>query len=177
MEFEVRGWSGSGPTLDLDHERFAYAGKFVMSGTGKAAVCDGGDLIGAAAFSPDRTDESVLVVRYITVRRDCQGEGVGPRLLRYVADCADDRGFGTVRIAVNNPFAYEAAYRAGFVYEGDETGLAELVLVDSDGGVPSAETYRAGLAVFADRDLPPAAEAFVDRHRDSDPPTPVASPA
>ncbi|ERH03826.1 MAG: hypothetical protein J07HR59_00951, partial [Halorubrum sp. J07HR59] len=36
MEFTVLGWPPEAPTLRLDFRTFAYAGKFVMSTTGKA---------------------------------------------------------------------------------------------------------------------------------------------
>lgn len=176
MEYAVLGWPGAGATLDLDHDKFPFAGNFGTARTGKAVIREDGVVRGAAAFSPDRTDESTLVVRYLSVQRDRQGEGLGPRLLRFVADRATGRGFETVRIAVNNPFAYEAAYRAGFAFTGEETGMAELVLVDTDGRPRSGARYRRGLDRFADRDLPPPAAAFVDRHASSDPPDPVGSP-
>lgn len=173
MEFEVLGWPPDGPALDLDHERFAYAGKFVVTDTGKAVVRDGGDLVGAAAFSPDRTDERTLRCRYITIRRDRHGEGVGPRLLRFVADRAQEHGFADVLIAVNNPRAYIAAYRAGFAYTGEETGLAEVVLGD---GRPRVEDhYRAGLRAVGSRELPSDLEVFVERKLASGIPDPVES--
>lgn len=165
MECTILGWPPDEPTLRLDHEVFAYAGKFVMSDTGKAVIRDDGDRVGAVAFSPDRTDGDALVVRYVTVRRDRQGEGIGPKLLRFVADRARDRGFETVRIAVNNPYAYEAAYRAGFAYTGEETGLAELVLRDADGEIRSEDAYQAGLAAFDDRNLPEDVGTFLERTR------------
>lgn len=174
MECALLGWPPDGPTFSLDHEAFAYAGKFVMSDTGKAVVRDGGDRVGAAAFSPDRTDAGTLVIRYVTVRRDQQGEGIGPRLLRFVADRARDRGFETVRIAVNNPYAYEAAYRAGFTYTGEETGIAEVVLRDAAGATPSGDRYRDGLRTFEGRDLPDDVAAFVERSGIEGPPEPVS---
>jgi GNAT superfamily N-acetyltransferase len=85
------------------------------------------DVLGAASFDPDRTEPAVLRIRYVTVRRDRRGERLGSRLLAFVAATAAERGFDRVRIAVNNPFAYEAAARAGFAWTGAETGLAELV--------------------------------------------------
>ena len=174
MEFTVLGWPPDGPTLDLDHERFAYARKFVMSDTGKAVAREDGTLLAAVAFSPDRTDRDCLRLRYVTVRDDRRGEGIGPRLLRFTADSAADRGFDDVVIAVNNPYAFEAAYRAGFVYTGESTGVAELVLADATGEDRSAATYRVGLAEFATRDLPEAVEAFLTRTRQSGPPEPVS---
>jgi len=127
MECILLGWPPDGPTLSLDHERFAYAGKFVMSATGKAVAREDGT-VGAVAFSADRTDETCLRLRYVTVRDDRRGEGIGPRLLRFVSERAREHGYESVRIAVNNPFAYEACSRAGFAFTGQETGLAELVL-------------------------------------------------
>ena len=175
MECAVLGWPPDGPTLRLDHERFAYAGKFVMSATGTAVARAGDEIVGAVAFSPDRTDEAVLRLRYVTVRRDRQGEGIGPRLLRFVADRARDRDFANCLIAVNNPAAYEAAYRAGFAFTGEETGVAELVLADACGTERSPERYREGLDVFAARELPEAAAAVVDRAPDAGLPDVVES--
>ncbi len=180
MEFAVLGWPPDGPTLDLDHEQFAYAGKFVMSETGKAVAREGSEdeaLIAAVAFSPDRTDAETLRLRYVTVREDRRGEGIGPRLLRFVTERAldqtFDREFETVVIAVNNPYAYEAAYRAGFGYTGESTGIAELELVAPPADRSDAGRYAAGLAEIADRDLPAPVASFVSRTRQTGPPAVV----
>jgi GNAT superfamily N-acetyltransferase len=173
MEFAVLGWPSDGPTLDLDHQRFAYAGKFVVGDTGKAIARSGGSVVGAAAFSADRTDAHTLRIRYITIRRDRQGEGIGPRLLRFVHERARHRGFEAVLIAVNNPYAYVAAYRAGFAFTGEETGIAETVL--EAGGPRDVERYRDGLLTVAARDLSSDAEAFVERRLESGVP-PVVDP-
>jgi len=175
MEFAVVGWPSDEPTLDLDHRQFAYAGKFVVGDTGKAVASSDGTVVAAAAFSADRTDEATLRCRYITVRRDRQGEGIGPRLLRFVGDRAHERGYETVLIAVNNPYAYVAAYRAGFAFTGDETGVAETVL--EAGGPRDAERYRDGLLTVAARDLPDYLEAYVERRLESSVPTVVEPPA
>jgi len=161
MEFELLGWADDGPTLRLDHERFSYAGKFVMSATGKAVVRDEA-IVAAAAFDPDRTDESTLRVRYVTVRRDRQGNGIGSQLLRTVRERAAERGFERVVIAVNNPFAYEAASKAGFGYTGERTGLAERVMAWP--APDRTERYREGIESFREEELPPDASAFVDTH-------------
>ncbi|QCC52508.1 GNAT family N-acetyltransferase [Halapricum salinum] len=167
MEFELLGWSEDGPTLQLDYEQFSYAGKFVMSSTGKAVVrADGHGIVAAAAFDPDRTDDATLRIRYVTVRRDCRGEGIGARLLRTVRQRAADQGFDRVVIAVNNPFAYEAATKAGFGYSGERTGVAERVLV-----WPSEERdsrYREGLESFLERDLSDTEATFI-RSREEPP--------
>jgi GNAT superfamily N-acetyltransferase len=166
MEFALLGWPSDGPTLRLDYRRFAYAGKFVVGSTGKAVVREEGErgvtpeteydegVLAAASFSPDRTDDDRLCVRYVTVRDDRRGEGLGARLLAFVATHAADR-YDRVRIAVNNPAAYVAAHRAGFAFTGRETGLAELVCERPADRPASrdADAYRDGLARYRDRDL------------------------
>ncbi|WP_123536408.1 GNAT family N-acetyltransferase [Halosimplex salinum] len=207
MEYVLLGWPEEGPTMTLDYREFSYAGKFVMSNTGKAVVRDGegsdpagppvtddgdaaADVVAAAAFNEDRTDAGVCWIRYITVRDDRRGEGIGPRLAAFVADRAATRGYDRARIAVNNPFAYQALYRAGFRFTGDETGVAELVLDrplgDSDEVTAdrSRETYQSGLDRYRERDRSPdghdlSAEEreFLAEKAGSDPPDPVDSPA
>jgi len=161
MDFELLGWADEEPTVRLDHEQFSYAGKFNMSTTGKAVVRDGG-VVAAAAFDQDRTDGSTLRIRYVTVRRDRQGEAIGSRLLRTVRERAVDRGFDQVVIAVNNPFAYEAASKAGFGYTGEQTGLAERVLAWP--APDRTERYREGIESFREEELPPEYTAFIDTH-------------
>ena len=201
MEFAVLGWPPDGPTLRLDYRRFAYAGKFVMSNTGAAVARDGDadppplddprpspegetadDVVAAVSFNADRSDPDALWLRYITVRADRRGEGIGPRLAAFAVDRAAVRGYDRVRIAVNNPFAYHALYRAGFAFTGEETGIAELVLERPSDGVASArddgETYRAGLDIYRARDYDPddPEAAFLARRADADPPTTMATP-
>jgi len=174
VQYELLGWPADGPTLRLDYERFAYAGKFVMSTTGKAVVRDGEALVGAAAFNADRTDPATLWLRYVTIRDDRRGEGLGPHLLAFVTERARRRGYDRVRIAVNNPFAYEAAYKAGFGFTGDETGVAELVCAVP--GDRSPERYRAGLDIYRERDLSDAETDFLAARVDADPPATVDPP-
>ncbi|WP_440769607.1 GNAT family N-acetyltransferase [Natronorubrum sp. DTA28] len=191
MEYELLGWPPDGPKLRLDYERFSYAGKFVMTNTGKAvawdpnaaldetataAEIDGSvvdtPIVAAVAFNEDRTDERTLWLRYVTVERNRRGEGIGPELLALVRDRALERGYERLRIAVNNPFAYEALYRTGFAYTGKTTGIAELVL---EYPIPSDESseferYQAGLEEFRNRDLSDAEGQFLESRRDSEPP-------
>ena len=187
MEIEVLGWPPDGPTLRLDYRRFSYAGKFVMSNTGKAVVRDpeaatdsewDDGVLAAVAFNEDRTDPSTLWLRYVTVRDDFRGEGLGPRLCRFVTERGAERGYDRVRIGVNNPYAYEALYRAGFAFTGEDTGVAELVLerpTSRDAADRSAETYQAGLDRYRERDLSDAEVAFLARKTGSEPPTAAAS--
>ncbi|MFB6227439.1 MAG: GNAT family N-acetyltransferase [Halobacteriales archaeon] len=174
MDVVVLGTADEGPSLRLDHEAFAYAGKFVMTNTGKALAREGGSVVGAAAFNRDRTDETTVWVRYITVRTERRGEGIGPTLLdrlakRMLAGAGGPGAFSRVRIAVNNPFAFEAAYKAGFSYVGEQTGLAELVLERP--GSQNGDAYRRGIELFADRsDLTRAERRFVASRREGDPP-------
>ena len=198
VEVAILGGPDGGPSLHLDHERFAYAGKFVTSSTGKAVVrvpgrsgdaeeWDGvgdGDVLAAASFDLDRTDSSVVRIRYVTVRRDRRGEGLGARLLDFLAGyvLGEERSesapppadVSEVLIAVNNPFAYQAAYRAGFGYTGERTGLAELVLARP--GDRSTGAYRRGISAFRERDdLDEAGRAFIDEREESGPPRPIGS--
>jgi len=182
MEFVLLGWPEDGPTLGLDHERFSYAGKFVMSSTGKAVVrataaddAEAGEILAAVSFDPDRTDPATLRCRYITVRGDHRGSGLGPRLLRFTADRAIERGFDRVTIAVNNPFAYEASYRAGFAFTGETTGIAELVCA-----YPSPDRsrgrYQEGLDHYRERDLTAQEETFLRERAGENPPEPANTP-
>ncbi|RAW46829.1 GNAT family N-acetyltransferase [Halorubrum sp. 48-1-W] len=181
MEFTVAGEPGEGATCRLDYRAFAYAGKFVVGGTGKALFRTGDgsdavpdwtpaeslpetvdptafedDVLAGVSFSPDRTDPACCRLRYVTVHVARRGEGIGPELLRRTVSWLADAGYERVRIAVNNPFAYEALYKCGFAYTGERTGLAELELErPADAPAPvrdDPERYRAGLAVFRDRD-------------------------
>ncbi|MBP1985681.1 GNAT family N-acetyltransferase [Halolamina salifodinae] len=205
MEFALLGWPDAGPTLRLDFREFSYAGKFVMSNTGKAVARDPDgpreappsvdadldradpgsdedpferDVVAAAAFNADRTDPGVLWIRYITTRHDRRGEGIGARLAAFVAERAERQGFRRCRIAVNNPFAYHALYKAGFVFTGRETGLAELVLERP--GQRDAATYQCGLDTFRtdeERNLSDEEDAFLGRLTDAAAPDLVATPA
>ena len=208
MDFAVLGWEDV--AFRLDHRQFAYAGKFVVPG-GKAAALEPNappidaqptprdgyaeGIVAAVSFSADRTDSSTLWLRYVTVRSDRRGEGIGPRLAALVADRAAKRGYDWVQIAVNNPFAYEAVYKAGFTYTGKTTGIAELVCRRPTGEIPhtsdepdtdgsdgdglddirSAATYRAGLDIYRERDRSPAERQFCARVHERGPP-PVVDP-
>ncbi len=167
MECRMLGWPEDEPTVRLDYRVFSYAGKFVMTGTGKAVICDeraeetyprdlpalpstihsdvfDRSILAAIAFSPDRRDPDTLWLRYVTVRRDRRGEGLAPKLVEYVLEGAANRDFDRASIAVNNPFAYEALYKVGFAFTGRTTGLAELVLERPIDAADSRETGPAG---------------------------------
>ena len=218
MELSLLGWPDDGPTLRLDFRTFRYAGKFVMSNTGKAVIrlgadADGGataggaggrdaasgagnergdgegdgdgdaipgpvdpavfedDVVAAAAFNEDRTDPGVCWIRYITVRDDRRGSGLGARLAAFVAARANERGYRRLRIAVNNPFAYHALYKAGFVYTGRQTGVAELVLERP--GERDRATYQCGLDVYRERELGEPEAAFLAEKEGRGPPETV----
>ncbi|WP_435358953.1 GNAT family N-acetyltransferase [Haloarchaeobius sp. DFWS5] len=193
---ELLGWEAEGPTLRLDYRRFSYAGKFVMSSTGKAVIRGDPptdtldrdlppelpdadeydqDVLAAVAFNTDRTDPGTLWLRYVTVRKDHRGEGLAPELVGFVVEQASEHGYERVRIAVNNPYSYEALYAAGFGFTGDRTGLAELVLEHPAPGYATdrADSYRAGLDAFVtgdDHDLTEQERAFVAEKRERGPP-------
>ena len=208
MEFAVLGGPDDGATCRLDYRAFAYAGKFVVGVTGTAVLRtpDGSpavpgwtpdeplpdpvdptgfddDVLAAVSFSPDRTDPACCRLRYVTVHVARRGEGLGPALIRRTVSWLATAGYDRVRIAVNNPFAYEALYKCGFAFTGETTGLAELEL-ERPAGEPASDhgdgdRYRSGLAGFRDRDVDLAdrERAFVDRRlgdgsdaRPADPP-------
>lgn len=185
--YALLGWPEDGPTLRLDYREFSYAGKFVMSSTGKAvayapeagASDDPAAVLAAAAFDPDRTDAGTLKIRYLTVQDNARGDGLGARLAVFVTAQAAEHGFQRVAIGVNNPFSYAALYKAGFAWTGEESGLAELLLA-RPAGAPAErdpERYRDGLDVFRDRDgLADAERAFLDDRRGADPPALVSGP-
>ena len=180
MEYAVLGDPEDGPQLRLDHRKFSYAGKFVMSNTGKAVAREEeseseSELIAAIAFNEDRTDPATAWLRYVTVRRDRRGEGVGARLARFAAAELRERGYDRVKIAVNNPFAYHALYKAGFGYTGEQTGLAELVLARP--GERDSDRYQSGLDAYRERDdLATEEREFLAAKADDDPPDVVAVP-
>ena len=190
MEFEILGWPPDGPKLRLDHERFSYAGKFVMTNTGKAVARTDGEVVAAVAFNEDRTDDATVWLRYVTVAREKRGEGIGPQLVGFVRDRVLERSHNRLKIAVNNPYAYEALTRTGFEFTGETTGLAELVLAFPPGDEASAPDekttddkkgsnefridparYRAGLEEFRSRDLVPEERSFLDERLERGPPT------
>ncbi|MGM0606673.1 MAG: GNAT family N-acetyltransferase [Halobacteriota archaeon] len=202
MECVTLGWMGEDTSLRLDYRTFSYAGKFVVGTTGKAvirasnatdpatlelpALPSGIDpeafdrtVLAAIAFNEDRTDATRLWLRYVTVRRDRRGEGLGPTLVAHVVSEAADREYGRVAIAVNNPFAYVALHKAGFGFTGRETGLAELVL-ERPSDAPARvdrDRYQRGLDIYRRREAVTRRErAFLDRHTDRDPPPITANP-
>lgn len=179
MEYAVLGWPDDGPKVRLDYERFSYAGKFVMSNTGKAVArasreserpsVQFGDerIVAAIAFNEDRTDDGTMWLRYVTVHADRRGNGIGTELARFTTTRIHERGYRCVKIAVNNPFAYQALYRAGFGFTGEETGIAELVLEHPR---PERERYQTGLDCYRERDLSPGEEDFLAAKEGKNPP-------
>ncbi|GAB6880698.1 GNAT family N-acetyltransferase [Halorubrum gandharaense] len=155
------------------------------------------DVLAAVSFSTDRTNSAVCRLRYVTVHRGRRGGGLGPALVRRTVDAlaegvagggstggsATGEGatgeepracFDTVRIAVNNPFAYEALYKAGFAFTGRETGIAELVLDRPvEGPAPDhddRDRYQAGLDQYRARDLGDPEASFLADREGADPP-------
>lgn len=195
------GEPGAGATLRLDYRTFAYAGKFVVGATGKAVLrtADGSpampdwtptaslpptvdenefddDVFAAISFSPDRTDPDCCRLRYVTVHVARRGEGLGPRLVDRTVSRLDADGYDRVRIAVNNPYAYEALHKCGFAYTGERTGLAELELErpadEPADPADGTDRYRRGLEAFrdGDRDLDPAEREFIAERLDEEVP-------
>ncbi|MFA9517765.1 GNAT family N-acetyltransferase [Halopenitus sp. H-Gu1] len=132
------------------------------------------DVVAAIAFNADRTDPTTLWIRYVTVHAARRGEGHAPGLIAFLVDRARDRTrtYDRLRIGVNNPFAYEALYKAGFAFTGRETGVAELVL-ERPTDAPAdrdAETYRSGLDSYRKRDRGDPEASFLEARAGVDPP-------
>ncbi len=174
MRFELLGWPEDGPVLQLDHRSFAYAGKFVRETTGKVVARTDDVVLGALSFNRDRATDCTWRVRTITVHRDHQGEGIGSRLLAAVADRLIQDG-DAVLIAVNNPIAYQAAYRGGFEFTGETSGMAELVCRYP--ASCTSQSYGAGMARYASReDLPAEMRQFARNRSKAPQPEPVTPP-
>jgi len=199
MEYALVCPPGAGETLRLDYRTFAYAGKFVVGKPGKAVIrtADGGPaapdwepdeplpgtvdaeafddgVIAAVSFSADRTDPACCRLRYVTVHAARRGEGIGPRLIRETVADLSAAGFDRVKIAVNNPFAYEACHKCGFAYTGERTGIAELELA-RPAATPARvdpQRYREGLEAFRETDgeLTRAERRFVAERLERGPP-------
>jgi GNAT superfamily N-acetyltransferase len=170
VRIEIRGTPEGGPPVDLDHNKFRYAGKFNMTTTGKALLFDREECGGVISFSTDRSCNNRIWVRYISVRDDYQASGIGPRFLRTTVTELLDHA-QTIRIAVNNPFAYVAAYKAGFVFTGKQTGIAELLLEHP--GTLTIDVYRTGLELFRDADHLSAVERSFVEEKFTEPLPPV----
>lgn len=145
MEIEILGWPGDGVSLQLDYRRFSYAGKFVMSTTGKSVGRKSGNIVAAASFSEDRSDEETMWIRYLTVRDDKRGEGYGSELAADTTRRIECKNYSQVKIAVNNPYALKALTKAGFGFTGQSTGIAELVLSTN---INPADQYQSALRHF-----------------------------
>lgn len=178
IEYSFCGWPTDRPTLDLSHEQFAYAGKFVIERTGKAIArdqaADTAPIVGAVSFNRDRGVANGGRIRYLTVRDGYRGNRIGPRLVQYLCTQVASE-YDCLRIAVNNPIAYVALYRAGFGYTGETGGLGEAVLeVPSPDRSPAQ--YRAGLKQVADEALPDRQQTVLERGLDGTPPSVLSPP-
>ncbi len=151
MEFVVMGGLYGGPPVVLEEEKFSYAGKFMMKDTGKIVCKIEDEIVAAASFNFDRNDKKIAWVRYISVRKDKRLKGIGHSLIIYVTEKIIGEFPDCVRVAVNNPIAYNAFYKAGFEYTGDEVGLCELILE-----YPKNQTdrmYGKGAKIFECRNI------------------------
>ena len=195
MEYAVIATPDDAIGLRLDWERFSYAGKFVMTNTGKAVAVEDETLddprwppdpqeaeaegvVAAVSFNRDRNDPDTAWLRYVTVRGTDRGRGIAPRLCAMTVDwLLAEFDVSRVRIAVNNPYAFDALYKAGFGWTGAKTGLQERVLECPypDDGDP-ASRYVEGLRSYLDTDIGEAERAFVESRASRGPPAVVDAP-
>jgi GNAT superfamily N-acetyltransferase len=193
MEYAVVSTPDDALGMRLDWTRFAYAGKFVMPSTGKAVAAADGILedptwppdprdadapgvLAAVSFNRDRNDPHSAWLRFVTVRDDQRGQGVGPRLCAMTADwLLTEFDVGCVRIAVNNAFAFVALHKAGFGWTGETTGLRERVL-ERPAPAAGASRFQSGLRGYLDADATDAERAFVESRLARGPPAHVDAP-
>lgn len=193
MEYAVIATPDDSLGLRLDWERFSYAGKFVMTTTGKAVVVEDGVLddpewppgpreaeadgvVAAVSFNCDRNKPDTAWLRYVTVRGGDRGSGIAPRLCAMTVEwLLSEFGVSQVRIAVNNPYAFDALYKAGFGWTGEETGLQERVL-EYPSPEPAGSRYASGLRSYLGADISDDERAFVESRATRGPPTVVDAP-
>lgn len=193
MEYAVIATPEDELGLRLDWKRFRYAGKFVMTNTGKAVVVEDGVLddpawppepaddhapgvVAALAFNADRTRSDTAWLRYVTVRDSDRGNGIGPRLCGMTTEwLRTTAGYDRVRIAVNNPFAFDALHKAGFGWTGETSGIRECVLEAPPTGDRTTR-YRDGLSHYLDGDVGDREREFVETRRDRGLPAGIEAP-
>lgn len=156
--FSISSLSGESDDLELPHQQFPFAGKFGRRQTGTAILSEEGELVGAIAFSPDRTDETTCRIRYLAVRRDRQQEGIATDLVATFTDWAVDGEFERVCIAADTPYAAVAVARAGFAYTGEVAPRGEVVFCYPGDGDTHLES---ALSRLLERSLPTAQERFI----------------
>lgn len=195
MEYAVIATPDDAVGLRLDWERFSYAGKFVMTNTGKAVAVETGVLdapdwpphpqdgeaegvVAAVSFNRDRNDPGTAWLRYVTVRGGDRGRGIAPRLSAMTANwLLAEFDVSRVRIAVNNPYALDALYKSGFEWTGAETGLQERVLeYPPPEETDPATTYVDGLRSYLDAEISEDERAFVESRAARGPPAVVDAP-
>lgn len=193
MEYAVIATPDDALGFRLDWKRFSYAGKFVMTNTGKAVAADP-DRLGrpdwppaardaqtegvyaAVSFNRDREHDDLAWLRYVTVRDDKQAAGIAPRLCAATARwLLDEWTVSRVRIAVNNPYAYDALHKAGFGWTGEETGLRERIL-ERPSPADAVDVYAEGLRSYLDADPTDAERDFVEDRLDRGPPARIDAP-
>lgn len=193
MEYAVIATPDDALGLRLDWERFSYAGKFVMTTTGKAVAVEDGVLkdsdwppdpreaeadgvVAAVSFNRDRNDAGTAWLRYVTVRGGDRGRGIAPRLCAMTVDwLLSEFSVSRVQIAVNNPYAFDALYKAGFGWTGKKTGLQERVLEFPTPGDRKTQ-YASGLRSYLDADISEDERDFIKSRISRGPPPVVDAP-
>lgn len=162
-EFRITSRPGEADDLVLDHETMPYAGKFGRRRPGTAVLCLEGTVVAALAFSPNRRDPGRCMIRYLSVARDHQREGLAGELVASFVDWATGAGYRSARITVLNPFAVGALADAGFGYAGASGPGGGVVMAYPAGADPAID---AALARLAEGDLDGPQRRYVQRHLD-----------
>ena len=64
------------------------------------AVCEGSQLCGFGACSPDRDIENCIYLDSLHIRMDAQGNGLGTRLIQTIGNCAAIEGYTKMSVCV-----------------------------------------------------------------------------
>ncbi len=152
-EFEFLG----GRRLLLSHEDFSYAGKFRLPTKKAVARAPEGDVVAALSYDEDRCRDAARI-RYLTVHRDHQRNGIARDLVEFTSEGLLE-SYPAVRISVNNPYAYESVRRAGFGYTGESGPQDEVVMERPATGA----SYEEGLKKLLTADTPDTQRRYIER--------------
>lgn len=104
-------------------------------------ACSGDRVVGLLSYAVERDRDAINIVA-LNILADCQGRGVGSRLIGNLAKLAGQLGIGKLIVATSNdnPLALYFYQRLGFIITGVEIGVIQPSGPDDDligmGGIP-----------------------------------------
>ncbi|MFP4628693.1 MAG: GNAT family N-acetyltransferase [Halobacteriales archaeon] len=159
--FRVSSRPGEPDDLALSHERVPFAGHFGRRRTGTAVLTVDDQVVAAVAFSSDRRDAARCRVRHWAVRRDRQGEGLGPTAIDEFADWAVDGAYDAVLVNAATPHAAVALHRAGFGFTGECGPQGEVAFARP---TPAGGLLEDALEALLERPLPSSQRRYAREH-------------